>query len=131
MFSSEYCKIMKNIYFKGHLWTTASELYWITVGVIIGKTETYSETIIGDVFRTQWNISDGAFGKNSWLYLTVEYFCKTLYIICFTGLWICLGKTKQNPGVLSFISEKIRIGISANLFLNSVLSSHCYLGERN
>ena len=49
-------KTFKNIYFKGHLWTNCSELYWFEVEEIIEKTEIYSETIIGDVFRTQWNI---------------------------------------------------------------------------
>ena len=34
------------------------------------------------------------FAKNSWLYLTVDYFWKTLHITCFTGLWMCLDKTK-------------------------------------
>ena len=33
-----------------------------------------------------------------------------------------IPKTKQKPGVLSFISQKNRIAISANLFLNSILS---------
>ena len=96
----------KNIYFKGHLRTTASELYWFKVEEIIEETETYSETIIGDVFRTQWNIYEEAFCKNSLRYLTTDYFCKTLYIICFAGVWICLDKTKQNPGVLPFITQK-------------------------
>ena len=68
--SCEHCEIFKNLYFKGHLWTTASGLYWFEVEEIIGKTKTYPETIIGDVFRAQWNIYDEAFCKNSWLYLT-------------------------------------------------------------
>ena len=42
-----------------------------------------------------------------------------------------LDKTKQNPGVLSFISQKIRTAISANLFSNSILSSHYYLAVRH
>ena len=54
--SCEYCEVFKNIYSKRHLWTIASELYWFKLEVIIEKTETYSETIIGEVFRTQWNI---------------------------------------------------------------------------
>ena len=64
------------------------------------------------------------------MHLTVD---KTLHIICFTGLRICLyasDKTKQNPGVLSFISQKIRTAVSANLCLNAVLSSHYYLAVR-
>ena len=32
------------------------------------------------------------------------------------------NKTKENPGVLSFISQKISTAISVNLFLNSILS---------
>ena len=38
-------------------------------------------------------------------------------------------KTKQNPGVLLFISQKIRAAISADLLLNSILVSHHYLAE--
>ena len=105
MFSCEYYEILKNIYFKGYLWTTVSELYWFKVEEIIEKTETHLETIIGDVFRTHWNISDARFCKNSWLYLTVDYFCKKLHIIRFTGLLIRLDKTKN------------RTAISTNLFL--------------
>ena len=58
------------------------------------------------------------FIKNIWLYLSVDYFCKTLHIIFSTGLWKCLDKTKQNSGLLSFISLKIRTAISVNLLLN-------------
>ena len=105
MLSCEYCKIFKNIYFKGHMWRTASELYWFKVAEIVKKTGTYPETIIGDVFRTQWNIYDEAFCKNSCLYLTSDYFCKTLHVTCFTGLWVCLSLIKLN-----------RTAISANLF---------------
>ena len=39
-------------------------------------------------------------------------------------------KTKQNPGVLSFISQKTRTAVSANLCLNADLSSHYYLAVR-
>ena len=41
------------------------------------------------------------------------------------------NKTKQNPGVLSFISQKITTEISANLFLNLILPSNYYLAVRN
>ena len=99
----EYCEIFKNLYFKGHLWTAASELYWFEVEEIIEKTETYPETIIRDVFRTQSNIWDEAFCKNSCLYLTFDYFCKMLHITCFTELWICLDKTKQDCNLCKFI----------------------------
>ena len=40
-------------------------------------------------------------------------------------------KTKQNPCVFSFISQKIRTAISADLFLNSILSSHYCLAVRH
>ena len=78
-------------------------LRYFKVKEIIEKIETSPETIIGDVFRTQWNIKDEAFCKNSCLYLTVDYFCKTLHITCFTGLWICLDKTKQDCNICKFI----------------------------
>ena len=42
-----------------------------------------------------------------------------------------MPKTKQNPGVLSLISQKIRAAISANIFSNSFLSSHYYLDVRH
>ena len=32
------------------------------------------------------------------------------------SIYIGLDKTKQNPGVLSFVSQKIRTEIFANLF---------------
>ena len=35
-----------------------------------------------------------------------------------------MAKTKQNSGALSFISQKIRTEISANMFLNSTLTSN-------
>ena len=38
------------------------------------------------------------------------------------GYEYVFDKTKQNPGPLPFISQKIRTAISANLFLNSILS---------
>ena len=69
------------------------------------KNRDVSRTIIGDVFRTQWDILDEVFCKNSCLYLTVDYFCKTLHIICFKGLWICLDKTRQSCNLLKFIFE--------------------------
>ena len=39
-------------------------------------------------------------------------------------------KTKQNPGLLSFISQKIRTAVSANVCLNSILSSQYYIAVR-
>ena len=66
------------------------------------KNRDVSRTIIGDVFSTKWNILDEAFCKNSCLYLTVDYFCKTLHITCFTGSWICLDETKQGCNLWKF-----------------------------
>ena len=80
-----------------------------------------------NIFRS---IQVGVFYKNSWLYLTVDHFFKTLNVICFTGLWICLDKTKEKPGVSSSISQKNKTGISAILFLNSISSSHYYVAMR-
>ena len=135
MISCEHCEIFKNLYFKGHLWTTTSELYWFKVKEIIEKTETYSETIIGNVFRDdnrrriqnpvkhlKWNFLQKQLTVfNRWLFLQNT----------FIGLWRCLDKTKQNPGVLSFISQKNRTIISANIFSNSILSSCYYVAIRH
>ena len=41
-----------------------------------------------------------------------------------------MPKAKQNPGMFSFISQKIRTPVSANLFLNSILSSYYYIAVR-
>ena len=88
--SCECCEIFKNIYIKGHLWTTASELYWFKVEVIIEKADLFRDDdprrIQNPVKHLRWSFLT----KNSWLCLTVNYFCKTLHIICCTGLWICL-----------------------------------------
>ena len=43
-------------------------------------------------------------------------FLRTLFLQNSTGGWFA--------GVLLFISQKIRTAVSANLFLNSILSSH-------
>ena len=101
--SCEYCDIFKNLYCKGDLWTTVSERYSFKVEERIEKTETYPETIIGDVSRTHWNIKDEGFWKNSCLYLTVDYLFKTLHITCFTGLWIWIDKTKQDYNLCKFV----------------------------
>ena len=62
---------------------------------------------------------------NRWLFL------QNISYHSFTGLLKCLDKNKQNPCVLAFISQKIRAAISANLFLNSILSSHYSLAMRH
>ena len=54
-------------------------------------------------------------------------FTKHFMLFVLQGYEYASNKTQQNPGVLSFIWQKIRIAISANLFLNSILSSHYYL----
>ena len=65
---------------------TPSELYLFKMEEITEKTDTYSETIIEEVFRDKRNIQDESFSKNSCLYLSTDYFCKILHIICFTAL---------------------------------------------
>ena len=52
-------------------------------------------------------------------------FAKHFKLFVSQGYEYASDKTKQNTGVLSFISQKIKTAISANLFLNSFLSSHC------
>ena len=112
-------RYFRNLYLKGHLWTTTSELYWFKVEEIIEKTETYPETIIGEVFRIHWNIKDKAFCKKSCFYLTVDYFCKKHFILIV-------------PQSYEYALMKLNsTAISANLFLNYILSSHYYLAVRH
>ena len=47
-------------------------------------------------------------------YLTVNYFCKTLHIICFLGLWICLDKTKQN--VVIYFTKNLDYNLCKSIF---------------
>ena len=58
-------------------------------------------------------------------------FSKHFILFVSQGYEYASDKTKQNPCVLSFILQKFRAGISANLFLNSILSSHYYLAVRH
>ena len=44
---------------------TPSELYLFKMEEITEKTDTYSETIIEEVFRDKRNIQDESFSKNS------------------------------------------------------------------
>ena len=46
----------------------------------------------------------------------VDCFCKTLHIRCLTGYEYASDETKQNTGVLPFISQKIRSAITASFF---------------
>ena len=118
MFSCEYSYIFRNIYFKRHLWTAASELYWFKVEEIIEKTATYPETIIGDVFRIQWNIKDEAFCKNTCLYLTAAIFAKHIILLASQSYEYALIKLNKTA-------------ISASLFFNYILSPHYYLAVRH
>ena len=77
-------------------------------------------------------------GKNPQLCLFIGLFCPfclfcytartglfsriSSNITCFTELWICLDKTKQKPGVLSFISQKSRTEISANFIYLHIIN---------
>ena len=58
-------------------------------------------------------------------------FTKHFMLFVLQGYEYASNKTQQNPGVLSFISQKIRTAISANFFLNLILSSHYYLAVRH
>ena len=51
-------------------------------------------------------------------------FSKYFMLFVSQGYEYASDKTKQNPCVLSLILQKYRTGISANFFLNSILSSH-------
>ena len=66
---------------------------------------------------------------NSLLYSTI--FAKRFILCVSQGYKYASDKTKQNASVLSFISQKIRAVIPANLFLNSILSSHYYPAVRH
>ena len=46
----------------------------------------------------------------------VGCFCKALHIRCFTGYEYASDETKQNTGMLPFISQKVRSAISGSLF---------------
>ena len=58
-------------------------------------------------------------------------FAKHFMLFVLQGYEYASNKTKKTPGVLSFISQKIKTAISANLFLNSILSSYYYLAVRH
>ena len=58
-------------------------------------------------------------------------FAKHFILFVSQGYEYASEKTEQNLGVLSFISQKIRTIISANLFLNSILPSHYYFVVRH
>ena len=51
-------------------------------------------------------------------------FSKHFILFVSQGYEYASDRTKQNPGILSFISQKISTAISANLFLNLILSSY-------
>ena len=85
---------------------------------IIEKTETHQKTIIGDVFKTQWNIKAEEFCKNSCLHLMLTIFAAYFILLVLQGYEYSLIKLN-------------RTAISANLFLNYILSSHYYLAVRH
>ena len=58
-------------------------------------------------------------------------FAKDFILFVSQGYEYASDKTKQNPVVMSFISQKVMTAISANLFLNSILSSHYSLAVRH
>ena len=62
---------------------------------------------------------------------SLTIFAEHFILFLSQGYEYAFDKTKQNPGVLSFISQKIRTAVSANIFLNSILSSHYYLAMRH
>ena len=57
-------------------------------------------------------------------------FAKHFILFVSHGYEYASVQTKQNPGVLSFISQNIRTAVFAILFLNLVLPSHYYLAVR-
>ena len=61
VFSCEYCEIFINIYFKGHLWMTASELDWFKVkDIVIEKTDVFRDDnqrcIQNPMEHLRWNL---------------------------------------------------------------------------
>ena len=57
-------------------------------------------------------------------------FAKQFILFVSQGYEYAYDKTKQNPGVWSLISQKIRSAISEYLFLNSILCSNYYPAVR-
>ena len=80
--------------------------------------------IIRDVSRTQRNIWDGVFCKNSWLHLTVDYLCKHFILGVSQGYEYSSDEAKQNSGGLSLIPQRDSSTISANFF-NLILTLPC------
>ena len=117
VFSCEHCKIFKNIYFKGHLWTTASELYWFKVKVKIEKkteahSDTYSETYSEPSEITRMEL----FAKLVNCIWSLTIFAKPFISFVSQGYGYASDKTKQNPCVFFFISQKIRCSLCKFIF---------------
>ena len=70
------------------------------------------------------------FGKIVDCIQTLAIFAKHVFFVS-QGCEYASDKTKKSPGELPFNSQKNRTAISANLFLNSTLSSHYYLDVRH
>ena len=58
-------------------------------------------------------------------------FSKHFILFVLQGCEYASDKTKQNPGVLSFISQNIMAATSANLLLDQILFSNYYLAVRH
>ena len=71
------------------------------------------------------------FAKIVYYIQPLTIFAKHFILFVLQGYEYASDKVKQKPGVLPFISQNIRTEISANLFFNSILSSHYYLTVRH
>ena len=123
VFSCEYCQIFKNL-------TSINDCLWILL-IQSGRNNRKNRDVSRDDNRSRIQ-NPVKHLRCSFLQKRLPVFNRWLFFwnascYLFPGLWTCLDKTKQNPGVLSFISQKIRTAISVNLFL----SSYYYLAERH
>ena len=71
------------------------------------------------------------FAKIVYCIQPLAIFAKRFILFGSQGYEYASDKTEQNASVLPFISQKIRAVIPANLFLNSILSSHYYPAVRH
>ena len=60
------------------------------------------------------------FVKIIYCFKSLAFFAKCFILFIRYGYEYATDKSKQNPDVLSFISQRIRNAVSANLFLNSI-----------
>ena len=118
VFSWGDCDNFRNIYFKGHLQTTISELYWFKVKEIVQKTEMYPETIIGDIFRIQCRSKLKLFAKIVACIYPLTIFAKHFILLISHGCEYALIKLNRTE-------------ISATLFSSNFLSLHYYFAMRH